>query len=136
MARLSSRLEEVNATIAAKVSSGELRGPNLDAQIVNIEQTAVQRALDSLQKIDSALNTKMVGEINSLLNPRGGASLGSRVLATDRAYGRILGGVRKDLGRDIDFARQSDREAIGNAVIDHIRRTGGCDVTGTRIKAC
>jgi hypothetical protein len=39
----------------------------------------------------------------------------------DKAYSRFLGGVRKSLGHDIDFANQKDREAIGNALVKHIR---------------
>jgi hypothetical protein len=55
---------------------------------------------------------------------------------TDLAYGEVLDGVRKDLGRDIDFSKQSDREAIGNSLIDHVRTTGGCDVTGNMGSGC
>jgi hypothetical protein len=60
----------------------------------------------------------------------------STIFRSDAAYGRVLDSVREKLGRDIDFAQQSDREAIGNELIQHIRNTGGCDVTGTRIKSC
>jgi hypothetical protein len=42
-------------------------------------------------------------------------------------FSKILYEVRKKLGRNIDFSIQSDREAIGNALIEHIRLTGGCD---------
>ncbi len=65
----------------------------------------------------------------------GGRPLGSR-FATDKAYLGVLDGVRKQLGRNIDFARQSDREAIGYALIQHIRKTGECDVAGENLKGC
>jgi hypothetical protein len=61
--------------------------------------------------------------------------LGS-IAETDETYNRILDGVRSDLGRDIDFSIQSDREAIGKAVVDYIREHGGCDIAGSRIKSC
>jgi len=47
-----------------------------------------------------------------------------------------LAGVRKDLGRNIDFSKQGDREAIGNALIKHVRQTGGCDVNGKKQGGC
>ena len=40
------------------------------------------------------------------------------------------------LGRNIDFSKQGDREAIGNALIQHIRKTGGCDVAGDKLQGC
>ena len=36
------------------------------------------------------------------------------------------------LGRNIDFSKHSDREAIRHALIKHIRQTGGCDVNGKK----
>jgi len=60
----------------------------------------------------------------------------STQFSTDKAYAGVLDGVRKDLGRDIDFSKQSDREAIGNALIKHIRQTGGCDVNGKKQSGC
>jgi hypothetical protein len=48
----------------------------------------------------------------------------------------VLDKVRQSLGRDINFANKSDREAIGNAVIKEIRASGGCEVTGSRIGSC
>jgi hypothetical protein len=38
--------------------------------------------------------------------------------------------------RNIDFSKQGDREAIGNALIQHIRQTGGCDVNGKKQGGC
>jgi hypothetical protein len=47
-----------------------------------------------------------------------------------------VGHPRKSLEHDIDFANQQDREAIGNAVANHIRQTNGCDVAGDRAYGC
>lgn len=52
------------------------------------------------------------------------------------AYADVLAGVRTSLGRDINFANQGDREAIGNALVQHVRQTGGCDVAGSRANGC
>jgi hypothetical protein len=94
-----------------------------------MEQTAVQAALDALP---GEQRDRIIGSINS--------SFGARSLAeshpADRAYNRVLDGVEKGLGRAIDFGKQSDREAIGNALIKSLRSSGACTRTGTRISSC
>ena len=65
-----------------------------------------------------------------------GLGVVGRLLTTDGPYGNVLAEVRKSLGHDINFANQKDREAIGNAIVNHIRQTGGCDVAGTRANGC
>ncbi|HEY7747570.1 MAG TPA: hypothetical protein VH933_02720 [Aestuariivirgaceae bacterium] len=108
----------------------------MDAKIVHREQTALQGMLDTLKESNPTGYETVIGDMNSILNPTGLTAFGAGLDPTDRAYSRILDSVRQGLGRNIDFAIQSDREAIGNAVIDHVRSTGGCDVTGSRIKRC
>jgi hypothetical protein len=134
MGKVGQDLLQVNRGIAGEIQSGKLSGADLDARIVNREQTKVQGALDSLKKSDPAGYDKLVKESNAGLNPTAG--LRKLAVGTDKAYLGVLDGVRKSLGRDIDFARQSDREAIGNALIQHIRKTGGCDVAGDKLKGC
>lgn len=135
MSSLSGRLEGLNGRIARDIQSGALRGAGLDSRIVHMEQSVVQSALEDFKAADAQAYRSTVSQVNDLLNGRV-AGLSGNVLATDRAYNRVLEGVRSELGRNIDFENQSDREAIGNAVIDHIRKSGGCDVTGSRIKSC
>jgi hypothetical protein len=60
----------------------------------------------------------------------------SSAFPTDAAFQGVLNGVRQDLGRNIDFSNQGDREAIGNALINYIRQTGGCDVNGPKQAGC
>ena len=55
---------------------------------------------------------------------------------TDAAMDSVLGQVQKSLGHDIDFSNQADREALGNALVQHVRQTKGCDVGGSRISGC
>jgi len=129
-------LLQLNRSTAAKIQSGELSGPDLDSHMVHMEQSKVQEHLDNLKKSDSAAYQTLIKESNAGLNPTGATRwLGSR-FGTDEAYLKVLDGVRKTLGRNIDFSKQSDREAIGNALIQHIRQTGGCDVGGERIQGC
>ena len=79
--------------------------------------------------------TKAIGEINGSLNGLATKGL-EQLTGTDRAYAGVLAGVRKDLGRNIDFSKQGDREAIGNALIKHVRQTGGCDLNGSKQAGC
>ena len=128
-------LEKLNQTEAAAIQNGSLGGPNLDGQLVHNEQSSVQSQLNSFQQSDSAGYTKAIGEINGSLNGMATQAL-QQLRGTDRAYAGVLAGVRKDLGRNIDFSKQGDREAIGNALIKHIRQTGGCDVNGKKQGGC
>lgn len=50
-------------------------------------------------------------------------------------------GMRLDLDASLykrwfDLSKQSNREAIGNGLINHVRQTGGCDVNGERQSGC
>jgi RHS repeat-associated protein len=126
---VSSSLFSLNAKTYSRILNGSLSGAGLDAKLVNMEQTAVQSALDALP---AEQRDRIIGSINS--------SFGARFLAgghpADRAYNRVLDGVEKGLGRAIDFGKQSDREAIGNALIKDLRSSGACTSTGSRIKSC
>jgi RHS repeat-associated protein len=125
-------LEKVNQKEAAAIQSGSLGGPNLDSRMVHTEQTEVQSQLDNLQKSDPSGYKQTISEINGALNPTGVEAVAGKLFPTDRAYGQVLDGVRGHLGGNIDFSRQGDREAIGNALINHIRQPGGNDVTGAQ----
>jgi hypothetical protein len=124
--------------------SGQMSGsgPELDAKMVHLEQTAVQKGLDAFKSTNAGAYGAAINQINGLLNGKSSmtanalGSLGGLVLPTDRAYAQVLGGVRKGLGHDINFANQKDREAIGNALVRHIRETGGCDVAGDKANGC
>ena len=133
---LGQNLEKMNQAEASAIQNGSLSGPNLDQQLVHNEQSAVQNRLNNLQQSDSAAYSKTISEINRALNPGTAGQFFSTRFATDKAYAGVLAEVRKNLGRDIDFSKQSDREAIGNALIKHIRQTGGCDLNGKKQPGC
>ena len=117
-------------------------GPELDAQLVHMEQSVVQQSLNNLQSQNPDAYNTAITELNGLLNGKSSmtanalSAVGSTVLSTDAAYGQVLQGVRTSLGHDINFANQGDREAIGNALVQHVRQTGGCDVAGTKAEGC
>ncbi|HWB85160.1 MAG TPA: RHS repeat-associated core domain-containing protein [Bryobacteraceae bacterium] len=132
-------LQKVNLESAGQILSGQMTGSEeaLDRSMVHREQTAVQKQLDQLKGANPEGYGTAIKEINTLLNDTGaktqGLVLGGNLLfSTDKAYSTFLGGVRKSLGHNIDFANQKDREAIGNALVQHIRN-GGCDVTRDKV---
>ncbi len=129
-------LEKLNQQEMSAIQNGTLTGPNLDQQLVHNEQSAVQTQLDNLRQSNPAAYSQTITELNGALNPGKVGQFASTRFPTDAAYASVLNGVRKDLGRNIDFSKQSDREAIGNAVINHVRQTGGCDVNGERQPGC
>ena len=137
-------LLKVNTEAVGQIMPGQMSGsgPELDAKMVHLEQTAVQKGLDGLRRTDAGAYGAAINEINGLLNGKSSTTanalgaLGGLVLPTDKAYGQVLTGVRKILGHDINFANQKDREAIRNALVNHIRQTGGCDVAGDRANGC
>jgi hypothetical protein len=136
-------LLKVNTESVSQIMSGQMSGsgPELDAKMVNVEQTAVQKELVAFKGRDATAYGVAINEINGLLN--GKSSLTANALAalgrlggTDKAYAQVLAGVRKSLGHDINFENQKDREAIGNALVKHVRETGGCDVAGEKAHGC
>lgn len=133
---ISSKLERPNGVMALRVANGELTGRGLDARLVRYEQSLVQAELNSFAKNNPAGYKEAVAEINGLLNAGGAARAAGSLFPSDRRYMRVLDGVREKLGRDIDFSKQSDREAIGNALIKEARQLGLCDRTGSFIKSC
>jgi RHS repeat-associated protein len=130
------KLEKLNQAEATAIQNGSLKGPNLDQQLVHNEQSSVQGQLDSLKQSDPNAYNKTITEINGALNPGSLGKEAASLFSTDKAFQGVLDGVRKDLGRNVDFSKQSDREAIGNALINHVRQTGGCDVNGKKESGC
>ena len=129
-------LLQMNRSAAADIQAGKLGGPDLDAQMVHLEQSKVQGSLDALKKSDPAAYRTVIKESNAGLTPTDTMRKVGSVFSTDKAYLGVVDGVRKQLGHNIDFSKQGDGEAIGNALIQHIRQTGGCDVAGDKIQGC
>ena len=136
------KLQGFNEGEAHLIASGNMGGPGLDQQLVHNEQmvhneqSVVQGQLDGLKQSNPDAYSQTISQINGALNPGAVGSFASTRFSTDKAYAGVLDGVRKDLGRNIDFSKQGDREAIGNALVNHIRQTGGCDVNGKKQGGC
>jgi hypothetical protein len=108
---------------------------DLDADLVHFEQTTVQGVLDEAKESDPVAYVYTIEQANNLLNPSP-AQRQFIFLDTDEAYIKVLDAVRADLGRDIDFSKQSDREKLGRRLIKYIQETGGCDLAGYRVHGC
>jgi hypothetical protein len=92
-----------------------------------MEQSKVQEKLDSLYSASPYSYANAVEQINLALN----SGLSNTITYfSDRDYADVLAEVRKRLKRDIDFSQQSDREAIGNTVVEHVRRQRAAQTTG------
>ena len=128
LSSIGQELQKLNATTVQDIRDGKLGGPDLDAKLVHLEQSALQGQLDSLKKSDIGKYNTLISEANSILNPSGLTRLGTKAYSTDSAFvTKILDPARKQLGRNIDFTNQQDRELIGNTLVKYIR-DGGCDV--------
>jgi hypothetical protein len=103
-----------------------------DRAFVRKEQGIVQGQLDTLRASDPNLYNQIIGEVNSSLN--GGGIQGIAAQALDPFYASVLGEVRADLGRAIDFANIDDRIAIGDKLTGKIRENSKVICTGSRIE--
>lgn len=135
-------LQKLNIDTAGKILSGQITmfGADLDTVIVHKEQSQVQTQLNALKQADPDAYETAIKEINALANPDQRSAVQSGLGAldkasvggTDAAFDAVLPAV----GPDIDFRDQSDREAAGAALVQHVRATNGCDVAGTRVSGC
>ena len=132
---LSSDLEKMNVANERAIVSGTLGGPNLDARLVHQEQSMVQDHLNAYAKADPAGYAAMLKQVNGILNAHGLTAAIAGL--TDELYQNTLSAVRGQLGRDIDFGNQADREKIGNALIGDLKANGACDApTGSILRKC
>ena len=119
---LGSDLERLNLRIAQSIERGRLSGGSLDARLVNIEQSRVQQRLRQWQRRSPGRYAKLIGDLDRLLSllrfPWAVRSAAAIILRD------VLGALRATLGRPIQFARQTDREAIGNAIIEVLHARG------------
>lgn len=125
---VSASLERFNGRIVTGILSSEIGGPGLDARIIRAEQDRVEGFLNVLN-VDTRAH--IVSEINAYLNPSG-LTRGAASYIDDRALG-VPGEVRRQLGRNIDFGRKSDRVELG---IGFAREYGQCTQAGSRIRSC
>ncbi|MEO8397506.1 MAG: RHS repeat-associated core domain-containing protein, partial [Chloroflexota bacterium] len=126
LSSVSVQLESGNRSQLGAIRSGALgSGAAADARMVHFEQGIVQQRLDALRETNPDLYGETISTVNSSLN--------GPAAQVDRNYAGVLSTVRDQLGRNIDFGRRSDREAIGNALAREVRRDSRVLCTGSRI---
>lgn len=68
-----------------------------------------------------ASNSVLMAFVRDLVNNTLNASTALAKVFGNSVLGGIISQVRSDLGRDIDFAKQGDRQAIGRALTKYVR---------------
>ena len=137
MSHISNNLQTMNMKTFEQVASGSISAANLDYYLIHKEQNAVQYQLGIIEKMNPTGYKTMIGELNGLLNPGLQVKAGTGYLGIDQKYMGVLDRVRKGLGRNIDFNKQSDREAIGKEAIRTAKAYGACQAeTGSIIPKC
>jgi RHS repeat-associated protein len=137
---VSATLEELNVATALSLEAGKIPTEGLNDYLISMEQTKVQELLDQLGETSPEIYARVTSEVNSLLNAAPGSAAGysGSFYGSDAAYQDVLSGVREDLGRDIDFTNQTDREMIGSALVEKVKEIrgarpkgwSGCDAAG------
>jgi hypothetical protein len=121
LADVGADLEIMNMDCALRIARGDCRMAELDRTMVEVEQRAVQASINDLRSRDPVNLSKMLRELDDVLNGASFCSLFGRMFEPAASYIGVLRQVRRNLGRSIMFVRQGDRESIGRALIQHIR---------------
>lgn len=133
MHALSAALESANNERASEIVAGRLyQGGTIQsntADFVHFEQSIVQQELDKLKIRNRRSYDYNVTLATESIND---TSITER---TDPLFARAVISVQKALGRAIDFSKQSDREALGNAIAKEASRLA-TPCTGTHIFKC
>ena len=110
-------LQALNFKVAEELARRS-QNTNIDAQLVAIEQSALEYLLHSLRAADAAAHAVTTSQLDRLLDLRGWRYLPALNLSPSAGvYERVLKRVRRELNRHIRFLLQSDREHIGRTVI-------------------
>jgi hypothetical protein len=116
LARLGAKLEVANVRRAREIRAGKLyeRGsPQANtADFVRFEQALVEAELERLRAQDPHAYQHVVTCANAQI-ARAAHGL---VRWMNREFARAVIATRRQLGRDVDFARRDDRELLGNAI--------------------
>jgi len=116
LARMGARLEVANVRRAREIRAGKLyrRGSVLanTADFIRFEQALVQTELEQLLARDPGAYQEVVTHASEQIS-RATTGL-ARWL--NRRFARAVIETRRQLGREVDFARRDDRELLGNSI--------------------
>lgn len=141
LARLGGHLEQVNVGWAVEIARGRYPASTvqemsagipvgLDTALVRVEQAIVERHLGELGQADAPHHSRVVRQIDRILNwaPHWLSFLPGA--HGTQAYGQVLRRVAMDVGRSLRFAVRDDRIRIGLALIGYA--SGRCDTGRSR----
>jgi len=117
-ASVSRALLSFNVTLAGSLARGQVRGFKADASIVSMEQGIVQGHLAELQRRERRTYARLVFEANRLLSMVQALTWVPALLPNTSTLATVLRQLHSARGRLVNFADCSDREAIGNALIE------------------
>jgi hypothetical protein len=125
-------LEALNHKVAQELARRS-QDTRLDAQLVAIEQSALEYLLHSLRAADASAHAVTTSQLNRLLDLRTWGYLQALNLSPSAGvYERVLKRVRQELNRHIRFSLQSDREHIGRTVIALLPSHWACQLLSPR----
>jgi hypothetical protein len=120
---LGASLLPINLAVAKDIRVGTLAGPALDERLICIEQSVVERSLQSARALcRTRPYSEFLRQMNGILNHD--PWLGSLHFSPAvRWYSAVLIDVRAELASPLDFARQLHRETIGVVLTRTLRRS-------------
>lgn len=122
LTRLAAKLEVANVRRAREIRAGKLYKGGTPAantaDFVRFEQALVETELERLRAQDARSHVDVVTCANCQI-ARAAKGWGRWL---NREFARAVSATRRQLGRDVDFARRDDRELLGNAIARESRR--------------
>ncbi|MFT4716629.1 MAG: hypothetical protein ACI861_002247 [Paracoccaceae bacterium] len=122
LARLSASLEQRATVTAARLRAGYAGNPNLTRELLDVEQSLVQTALQVEQKRDLEAYGGLLAEINKTLNPSGAlvlAAINSQPFYAN--YLAAITAVRGEVGGPVRFDRLDHRVQVGLQLAELLR---------------
>jgi hypothetical protein len=121
LARLGHYLESINTGQAVSMQDAAGHGETLDQAMVSLEQSEVQAHLERLQRSDPGAHETTVLQLNRLLTTATLRAVPPSLFPSAANYAQVLRAVGAELGHTVSFARQKDRECIGQTLIRRLR---------------
>jgi hypothetical protein len=122
LSTLSTSIRQFNEGQANRVIDGSISGTRdqVNRQLVREEQRFITGQLNEMKARDSALYGDVISTLNKAANPD--LAMGLALGATAPSVSAAANETREALGRDIDFANESDRVRMGDNLVRRAAR--------------
>jgi hypothetical protein len=121
LSKVGRALEIANIEMGHRIMGAIRVQGDLDAEMVAAEQARVEQMLRLLECADPPGYAATVAQMNRLLSFLSSTVAVPKWFSNGATYGRVLRIVTEHLARSPTFARQSDRERIGQTLIRQLR---------------